>query len=159
MKWKIFLPTWLIMFLLAPSILIHRIFMLGARPPGSPEVIKPIFIPFGVVYFGRELWRQLVRGDFMDSLVISIFLIVPILIYTFLISFIIYYSFMRIRSFNKIRNYWLSVTHFAFYSLWEKRQTGVGNICGLSRRWCEGGEVLENKNEFFFSNSWNFFAG
>ena len=70
MKWKQFLPIWLIVFLLAPSIWVHRILMLGARPPGSPTESPPLMIPFGWLYFGKHLWEQLVRGDFSDALVI-----------------------------------------------------------------------------------------
>ena len=97
MKWKLFGPIWLVVFLLAPSIWVHRIMMLGARPPGSPEVAKPLFIPFGAVYFGRELWGQLLGGDFGDALAIFLVLILPILIYTFLLALIIYYAFQKVR--------------------------------------------------------------
>ena len=93
MKWRQFILIWLIIFLLAPSIWIHRILMFQTPPPGSNLPPPPLLIPFVGVYWGRELWGQLIRGDFVDSLVIFLVLILPILIYTFLISCIIYYSF------------------------------------------------------------------
>ena len=103
MKWKQFLPIWLVVFLLAPSIWIHRILMFGARPPGSPEVAKPLFIPFGWLYFGRDLVEQLTRGDFGDALMIFLVLILPILIYTFLASLAVYYCLRKVGSkFGKI---------------------------------------------------------
>ena len=97
MKWKQFLVTWLIVFLLAPSIWTHTLLMAGARPPGSPQVSPPLFIPFGAIYFGGELWGQLIVGDFSDALMIFILMIFPILIYTFILSSVIYYSFQKIR--------------------------------------------------------------
>ena len=97
MKWKLFGPIWLIVFLLAPSIWVHRIMMTGAQPPGSPEIAKPLFIPFGGIYFGRQLVEQLIRGDFNDALVIFLVLVLPILIYTFLLALIIYYGFQKVR--------------------------------------------------------------
>jgi len=96
MKWKLFLPIWLVAFLLAPSVLIHRLFMFQTPPPGSNLPGPPLFIPFGGIYFLGELWGQLVRGDFMDSLVLFIFLVLPILIYTFVISLIIYYCLRKL---------------------------------------------------------------
>jgi len=97
MKWKQFLPIWIIVFLLAPSIWIHRILMEGSPPPGSPVESPPLLIPFGWLYFGRHLWEQLIRGDFGDVLAIFLVLILPILIYTFFLSNIIHYCFRKIR--------------------------------------------------------------
>jgi len=97
MKWKQFSLIWLITFLLAPSIWTHRILMFQTPPPGSNLPPPPLLIPFGGVNFGRELVGQLIRGDFGDSLVIFLVLILPILVYTFLLSGIIYYSFRRFR--------------------------------------------------------------
>jgi hypothetical protein len=104
MKWKQFLLTWLVLFLLAPSIWIHGILMEGSPPPGSQIEPPPLLIPFGGIYFGIELWGQLIQGDFVDALVIFLVLILPILIYTFVLSWIVYYAF------RKVRQYWLS-TH------------------------------------------------
>jgi len=102
MKWrylksKQFLLTWLIVYLLTPSIWIHRLFMFGARPPGSPEIAKPLFIPFGGVYFGWHFLGELFRGDFGDALIIFGFLVLPIIIYTFFLSVLVYYIFLKIR--------------------------------------------------------------
>jgi len=97
MKWKLFGPIWLVAFLLAPSIWFHRLWMINGRPPGSDIPPKPLFLPFGAIYYMDDLWRQLIRGDFIDVLVFFISVILPILIYTFLLSCIIYYCFRRIR--------------------------------------------------------------
>ena len=74
--------------------------MLGARPPGSPEVAKPLFIPFGAVYFGRLFWEELIRGDFGDALLLFVGLILPILIYTFILSVIVYYCYRKFRQYR-----------------------------------------------------------
>jgi len=71
--------------------------MLGAPPPGSNIEPPSLFIPFGVVYFGRQFGEQLFRGDFMDALMILLFLILPIVVYTFALSCVIYYSLRRVR--------------------------------------------------------------
>jgi hypothetical protein len=101
MKWrylksKQLLLTWLVVYLLAPLIWVHRLFMLGARPPGSLEIAEPLFIPFGGVYFGWHFFEQLFGGDFGDALIIFVFLILPIVIYTFFLSVLIYYIFLKI---------------------------------------------------------------
>ena len=97
MKWGHFLLVWLSLFLLAPSIWIHRILMATGAPPGPGGLPPPpLLIPFGAVYFGAYLWEQLIRGDFGDALAIFLVLILPILIYTFLLSGIVYYGFRKI---------------------------------------------------------------
>ena len=97
MKRKQFIITWLVILLLAPSIWVHRLFMYGTPPPGSDIEPPSLFIPFGVVYFGRQLGGQLLRGDFMDALMILLFLILPIVVYTLVLSGVIYYSFRKVR--------------------------------------------------------------
>jgi hypothetical protein len=99
-RWKQFLLVWLVVFLLAPSIWIHKIFMLGARPACPEEVTEPLFIPFGAVYFGRQILGQFVGGDFGDSLLIFVGLILPIIIYTGILSVIIYYCYRKIRQYR-----------------------------------------------------------
>ncbi len=91
MKWKHFLLTWLVVFLLAPSVWIHRLFMFQTPPPGSNLPGPPLFIPFGGVQYAVSAFGQLVRGDFVDALAIFIVLILPILIYTFVLSLGIYF--------------------------------------------------------------------
>ena len=71
--------------------------MFGARPPGSPEVAEPLFIPFGGVYFGIQFFEQLFAGDFGDSLFILLLTVIPLIIYTFVISVLIHYVFLKIR--------------------------------------------------------------
>jgi len=91
MKWKYFLLLWLVVFLLAPSIWVHRLLMFQTPPPGSNLPGPPLFIPFGGIYFIGELWGQVVRGDFADSAVIFVVLVLPILIYSFILSLGFYY--------------------------------------------------------------------
>ena len=98
MRWKQILPVWLTLFLLAPSIWIHRLLMIGGRPHDAPPFIPPLFVPFGAINYGGDFLNQIARGDFMDSLVIFIILILPILVYTFLIPVIISYSFNKVRA-------------------------------------------------------------
>ena len=90
-KWKYFLLLWLAVFLLAPSIWVHKLFMFQTPPPGSNLPGPSLFIPFGGIHFIGELWGQLVRGDLADSAVIFVALILPILIYTFILSLGFYY--------------------------------------------------------------------
>ena len=102
MKWKYikrkqFLLTWLIVFLLAPSVSIHRLFITTAPPPGSPVAPPPLLIPFGGVHFGRQIAEQALGGDFGDASMIFAFLILPIIAYTFFLSVLIYYIFRKIR--------------------------------------------------------------
>jgi hypothetical protein len=96
MKWKQFLLTWLVVYLLAPSIWTHRLLMTTTPPPGSPEVSIPLFIPFGGITYTAHLWGELVRGDFGDALAIFLVLILPILIYTFFLSWLIHLGLRRI---------------------------------------------------------------
>jgi len=98
MRWKQIFPTWLILFLIAPSIWIHGFLMIGGRPPEAEPFIPPLFVPFGIIEYGGDLWKQLARGDFIDALIIFIFLILPILIYTFILSVLISFSFEKVRS-------------------------------------------------------------
>ena len=98
MRWNQVIPIWLILFLIAPSIWIHRLFMIGGRPPDAPPFIPPLFVPFGAIHYGGDFWNQLARGDFIDSLIIFIFLILPILVYTYIVSAIISYSFNKVRT-------------------------------------------------------------
>jgi hypothetical protein len=91
MKLKHFLLTWLVVFLLAPSIWIHRLFMYQTPPPGSNLPGPPLFIPFGGIQYALSMWGQLVRGDFVDAAVIFIALVLPILIYTFIVSLGLYF--------------------------------------------------------------------
>ena len=71
--------------------------MAWAPPPGSDIEPPSLFIPFGAVYFGKQMWEQLIRGDFMDALMILLFLILPIVVYTLVLSCVIYYSFRKVR--------------------------------------------------------------
>ena len=95
MKWrylksKQFLLTWVIVYLLTPSIWTHTIVMIGPNPP--------VFIPFGGVYFGWHFLGELFRGDFGDAFItIFGFTLLPIIIYTFFLSVLIYYAFLKIR--------------------------------------------------------------
>jgi len=97
MKWKQFLPIWLVLFLLAPSIWFHTLFMAGMPPPGSKIEGPSLIMPFGAVQFSIDFWEQLIQGDFADSLMIFSGIILPILIYTFLLSWIVYYAFRKLR--------------------------------------------------------------
>jgi hypothetical protein len=76
-------------------------FMMTAPPPGSPPVSTPLFIPFGVVYFGRQLTEQALQGDTGDAFMIFAFLILPIIVYTFFLSALIYYLYRKIRLANQ----------------------------------------------------------
>jgi antibiotic biosynthesis monooxygenase (ABM) superfamily enzyme len=97
MKWKQFLLIWLILFLLAPSIWFHTLFMEGMPPPGSHIEGPSMIMPFGAVQMGIDCFEQLIGGDFMDALMIFLWMILPIAIYTFVLSWIVYYAFRKIR--------------------------------------------------------------
>ena len=53
-------------------------------------------IPFGGTYYTVDFWVELIRGDFGDALAIFLVLILPILIYTFFLSWLIHYGFRKI---------------------------------------------------------------
>jgi hypothetical protein len=59
----------------------------------------PIFIPFGIITFGKELWGQVVEGDIMSSTFIFIFFLLPIIAYTLILSFILNFHYPRILNF------------------------------------------------------------
>lgn len=100
MKWKLFLPIWAVVFLLAPSIWFHTLFIEGMPPPDSHIEGSSMIMPFGAVQLGIDFWEQLIAGDFMDALMIFMGIILPILIYTFVISFLIYYAIRKIREYR-----------------------------------------------------------
>ncbi len=95
MKWKQFFRIWLMVFLLAPSIWTHNLLMIGMPPPGSPVSPRPLFMPFGGIYSTENFLVQLIRGDFTDALIVFTLTVLPILIYTFFISWLIYYCLQK----------------------------------------------------------------
>jgi hypothetical protein len=97
MRWKLFLPIWAVVFLLAPSIWCHTLFIANSPPPGSQIEGPALIMPFGAVQFGIDCFEQLFQGDLMDALMIFLWIILPILIYTFVLSWLIYYAFRKIR--------------------------------------------------------------
>jgi len=88
-KSKQFLLTWLIVYLLTPTFWFHQLFM-------TYEAKGAVF-PFAGARFGIHFFDQLFRGDFGDSLIILVFIIFPIIIYTFFLSVLIHYAFQKIR--------------------------------------------------------------
>jgi hypothetical protein len=65
--------------------------MYQTPPPGSDLPGPELFIPFGGIYYIGELVEQLSNGDFMDAAMIFLFLVLPIVIYTFFLSLGIYH--------------------------------------------------------------------
>jgi hypothetical protein len=134
MKWRQFLPIWAVVFLLAPSIWTHRLLMAGMPPPGSPETSYPLLIPFGGTYYTVDFFEQLIRGDPVDALVIFLVLILPILIYTFFLSWLIHYGFgkMEQREGEKFKPNWkyLSPLWLAVFllapSIWPHSPVHIG---------------------------------
>jgi hypothetical protein len=106
MKLWQFLLTWLTLLLFVPSILVQRLFLIWRGPPGYPVEPPPIFIPFGIITFGKELWGQLTRGDILDALFTFILFILPIIAYTLILPFIINFHYPRILNFiqKKVRS-------------------------------------------------------
>ena len=102
MKWKLFLPTWLVIFLLAPSIWLPQAFLITRLSPTDPGL--PLVIPFGVIHWANEwgflIGRAIRTGeikwawDFLQNYAICI---LPILIYTFVLSVIIFYIYRKIK--------------------------------------------------------------
>ncbi|MBI2869231.1 MAG: hypothetical protein HYX96_05340 [Chloroflexi bacterium] len=99
MKWrgKEFLVTWLAVYLLAPSLVIHNIFAMTARPPGSPPYSPPLWMPFGGVVFMKDLLGQLFAGDWVDTVVVFLVRVLPFLIYTYILSLLVYLIFIFLR--------------------------------------------------------------
>lgn len=97
-KWKQFILTWLVVFWAAPSIGIQNVFLIGSPPPGSNLSSPPLIEPFGAVFFFGQFFDQLLAGDFGDSLSIFALQILPFLIYTFILSIVVYFVFLIIKS-------------------------------------------------------------
>ena len=100
MKWKLFLPSWLVLFLLAPSIWLPQALLMTRSSPNDPGL--PFVIPFGAIHWANE-WGFLINRaistgeikwalDFLQTYAICI---LPILIYTFLIMLVINYLVIR----------------------------------------------------------------
>lgn len=108
MKWKRFLPIWLVVFLLAPSIIFPQAFLTTKSSPDDPGL--PDVIPFGAVHWAQE-WGFLLERDgdrihgkieYVRDFFFNYFIcILPILIYTFVVSLVIYYVFRYL--FRKVR--------------------------------------------------------
>lgn len=110
LKWRLFLPAWLGIILLAPSIWFHRLWIFNKLSPGSETPSPPLFLPFGTINYICDIYsevsRGIARGDFdfiVDVIVIFISLILPIMIYTFFIALGIYYLLMKL-GLNKVIN-------------------------------------------------------
>ena len=70
------------------------IFNMGWGPPGYPVEPPKLFIPFG-----RELWGQMVKGDIGDALFIFTVFILPIIVYTLILSLIINFYYPKVLDF------------------------------------------------------------
>ena len=90
LKSKQFLLTWLMVYLLAPTFWFHQIFM-------TYEAKGTIF-PFAGARFGIHFFDQLFAGDFGDALIILSLAVIPLIIYTFIISALIHYVFLKIKN-------------------------------------------------------------
>ena len=102
MKWKQFLPTWLVVFLLAPSIVFPQVFITTRQSPADPGL--PLVMPFGAIHWANEwgflLDRSIRTGEIKwawDFFQIYFICILPILIYSFFLSAMIYYYFQKVR--------------------------------------------------------------
>jgi len=99
-KWKIFLPMWLALILLAPSIIFPQIFAMTMSSPDDPGL--PLAMPFGVIYWISNEWFMLGRGNILSFfLTCFVFTLLPIMIYTFPITLAIHYVLRRL-VFNRI---------------------------------------------------------
>jgi hypothetical protein len=101
MKWKLFLPIWAVVFLLTPSIWFHTLFMANSPPPGSPQTSYPMVIPFGGTYYTMDFFEELFRGDFADAVALFLTQLLPIIIFSFLLAWLIYYLFGKIEQGQK----------------------------------------------------------
>jgi len=94
-KWKIFLPLWLILILLAPSIIFPQIFAMTMSSPDAPGL--PLAMPFGVIYWADNWWFLLGRGKILSFfLTCFVFTLLPIMIYTFPITLGIHHLLIRL---------------------------------------------------------------
>ena len=101
LTWKLFLPIWLAVFLLAPSIGLPQAFLMTKKSPTDPGL--PLVIPFGVIHWANE-WgflidRAISTGEIecaLDFLLIYTICLVPILIYTFVITLVIHQLLIRL---------------------------------------------------------------
>jgi len=94
-KWKIFLPIWLALILVAPSIIFPQALMMTRSSPDAPGL--PLAMPFGVIYWVDNWWFLLSRGNILSFfLTCFVFTLLPIMIYTFPITLAIHHVLRRL---------------------------------------------------------------
>jgi len=89
LKSKQFIFTWLIIYLLIPTFWFHQIF-------ATYEARGTVF-PFAGAQFGIQFFDQLFKGDFGDAFIIIGFIVLPLIIYAFIISVLLHYVFRKIK--------------------------------------------------------------
>ena len=100
-KWKLFLPTWLVIFLLAPSIFLPQAFLMTRSSPDAPGL--PLIMPFGAIHWANE-WgflidRAISTGEIewaLNFLIIYTICLVPIMIYAFPVTLVIHQLLIRL---------------------------------------------------------------
>ena len=94
-KWKLFLPIWLTLILLAPSIIFPQALMMTKSSPDAPGL--PLAMPFGVIYWANNWWFLLGRGEVWSFFLICfVFTLLPIMIYTFPVTLVIHQLLIRL---------------------------------------------------------------
>jgi len=109
-KWKLFLPTWLVIVLLAPSIFLPQAFLMTRSSPDAPGL--PLIMPFGAIHWANNwgflIGRAISTGEIkwaLDFLLTYTICLVPILIYTFVIALVIHQLLIRLLI-NKRHGIW-----------------------------------------------------
>lgn len=99
-KWKILLPIWLVIFIVAPSIWLPQSIFVTKPYPDAPG--PPFIIPFGAIHWFSERYFWLERGvskgeitDIWHFFHSYIGCILPTIIYTFPIALGVYYLFQK----------------------------------------------------------------
>jgi hypothetical protein len=63
---------------------------------GNAQIAPPLFLPDGGVYYMGEVWEMLLRTNSESAFYTFLLLVLPILIYTFVISWVIHHLLLRI---------------------------------------------------------------
>jgi hypothetical protein len=98
LKSKQFLFTWLLLYLLIPTFWLHTLV-------ATYEAERSIY-PFAGGRWIVAFFDQLFAGDFGDAFIsVLAFQILPLLVYTFVLSFLMHYVFLKLKNRQKARLY------------------------------------------------------
>jgi len=88
-KSKQFLLTWLAVYLIIPTFWLHQVFM-------TYEAEGTVFL-FAGSRFAFQFLDQLFLGDFGDAFIILGLIVLPLVVYAFIISLFLHFVFLKMK--------------------------------------------------------------